>query len=71
MSNDQGLNAKFTSDSVAELLKLVIEMEEGKIYRDKAKELKPLFGDRKKQDMYVHNFLEYLKAHARNASKKV
>lgn len=64
-------DGSFTSDSVAESLKLVIEMEEGKIYRDKAKELKPLFGDRKKQDTYVHNFLEYLKAHARNASKKV
>lgn len=36
-------DGSFTSDSVAESLKLVIEMKEGKIYRDKAKELKPLF----------------------------
>ncbi|KAL6277364.1 hypothetical protein ACE6H2_020965 [Prunus campanulata] len=64
-------DGSFTSDWVAESLKLVIEMDEGKIYRDKAKELKPLFGDRKKQDMYVHNFLEYLRAHGRSASKKV
>ncbi|BFG35626.1 hypothetical protein CerSpe_219000 [Prunus speciosa] len=64
-------DGSFTSDWVAESLKLVVKMDEGKIYRDKAKELKPLFGDRKKQDTYVHNFLEYLKAHGRSASKKV
>ncbi|VVA24076.1 PREDICTED: UDP-glycosyltransferase [Prunus dulcis] len=36
-------DGSFTSNLVAESLKLVIEMKEGKIYRDKAKELKPLF----------------------------
>uniref|UniRef100_A0A2C9UX63 Uncharacterized protein n=1 Tax=Manihot esculenta TaxID=3983 RepID=A0A2C9UX63_MANES len=37
----------FCRDSVAESLRLVMVKEEGKIYREKAKEMKGLFGDRK------------------------
>ncbi|XP_048233365.1 UDP-glycosyltransferase 91A1-like [Ricinus communis] len=57
------LDGSFTSDSVAESLKLVMEKEEGKIYREKAKEMRRLFGDEDRQEMYVNNFLDYLKSH--------
>ncbi|KAJ4838782.1 hypothetical protein Tsubulata_024656 [Turnera subulata] len=57
------LDGSFTRDSVAESLKLVMVSEEGKIYRDKAKEMKPLFSDRIRQANYVDNFLSYLKTH--------
>ncbi|KAL6227627.1 hypothetical protein ACLB2K_001584 [Fragaria x ananassa] len=55
----------FTSEAVAESLRMVIEKEEGRVYRDKAKELKPLFGDRERQNVYVDKFLEYLTIHKR------
>ncbi|XP_062011108.1 UDP-glycosyltransferase 91A1-like [Rosa rugosa] len=53
----------FTSEAVAESLRMVIEKEEGRVYREKAKELKALFGDRKRQNVYVDKFLEYLTTH--------
>jgi UDP:flavonoid glycosyltransferase YjiC (YdhE family) len=58
----------FTSEAVAESLRMVIEKEEGRAYRDKAKELKQLFGDRKRQDLYVDKFLDYLTTHQRRRS---
>ncbi|XP_050205612.1 UDP-glycosyltransferase 91A1-like [Mercurialis annua] len=54
-------DGSFTGESVAESLKLVILKDEGKIYRDKAKEMRNLFGDREKQEMYINNFLDFLK----------
>ncbi|XP_059439468.1 UDP-glycosyltransferase 91A1-like [Corylus avellana] len=56
-------DGSFTRDSVAESLRLVTVEEEGKAYRDKAKEMKGLFGDRDSQDRYVNSFLGYLKTH--------
>jgi hypothetical protein len=56
-------DGSFTRDSVAESLRLVIVEEEGKAYRDKAKEMKGLFGDSDTQDRYVDSFLGYLKTH--------
>ncbi|KAL5755268.1 hypothetical protein ACOSP7_023488 [Xanthoceras sorbifolium] len=44
------VDGSFTSNAVAESLKLVLVDEEGKIYRDKAKEMRGLFGDRDRQD---------------------
>ncbi|KAK9285167.1 hypothetical protein L1049_024353 [Liquidambar formosana] len=58
-------DGSFTRDSVAESLRLVMVEEEGKIYRDKAKEMRGLFGDRDRQDRYLDNFLGYLQAHKR------
>lgn len=57
------LDGSFTRDSVAESLRLVMVSEEGKMYRDKAKEMSGLFGDRDRQDKYVDNILIYLKSH--------
>ncbi|XP_004288529.1 PREDICTED: UDP-glycosyltransferase 91A1-like [Fragaria vesca subsp. vesca] len=62
LPRDEG-DGSFTSEAVAESLRMVIEKEEGRVYRDKAKELKPLFGDRERQNMYVDKFLEYLTIH--------
>ncbi|KAL5753312.1 hypothetical protein ACOSQ2_023819 [Xanthoceras sorbifolium] len=56
------VDGSFTSNAVAESLKLVLVDEEGKIYRDKAKEMRGLFGDRDKQDRYLDNFLIYLES---------
>jgi len=56
-------DGSFTRDSVAESVRLVIVEEEGKKYREKAKEMKGLFGDREAQDRYVDSFLGYLETH--------
>ncbi|GMN34024.1 hypothetical protein TIFTF001_004456 [Ficus carica] len=56
-------DGSFTKDAVAESLKLVMLKEEGKVYRDKAKEMSLVFGDRDLQDRYVDNFLGYLETH--------
>ena len=58
-------DGSFTRDSVAKSLRLVMVEEEGKLYRDKAKEMKGLFGDRQSQDLYLESFLDYLKTHQR------
>ncbi|GMY12076.1 UDP-glycosyltransferase 91A1-like [Fagus crenata] len=58
-------DGSFTSDSVAKSLRVVVVEEEGKMYRDKAKEMKGLFGDRQSQDRYLDSFLHYLKTHPR------
>uniref|UniRef100_A0A6N2KA31 Glycosyltransferase subfamily 4-like N-terminal domain-containing protein n=1 Tax=Salix viminalis TaxID=40686 RepID=A0A6N2KA31_SALVM len=57
------LDGSFTRDSVAESLRLVMVSEEGKMYRDKAKDVSGLFGDRDRQDRYVDNVLIYLENH--------
>ncbi|KAJ6863625.1 hypothetical protein NC652_040234 [Populus alba x Populus x berolinensis] len=53
-------NGYFTRDSVAESLRLVMEKEEGKIYRDKVKEMKPLFADKDRQDKLVTMSTQFL-----------
>nr|XP_023893136.1 UDP-glycosyltransferase 91A1-like [Quercus suber]POE59972.1 udp-glycosyltransferase 91a1 [Quercus suber] len=59
-------DGSFTRDSVAKSLRLVTVEEEGKIYRDKAKEMKALFGDRTSQDRYLDSFLDYLISHSKS-----
>uniref|UniRef100_A0A6N2KUI2 Anthocyanidin 3-O-glucosyltransferase n=1 Tax=Salix viminalis TaxID=40686 RepID=A0A6N2KUI2_SALVM len=53
-------DGSFTRKSVAESLRMVIVEEEGKVYRDKAKELKGLLGDVHRQNLLVENFLDHL-----------
>lgn len=50
----------FTSDSVAESLRLVMVEEEGRIYRERIKEMKDLFVNRERQNMYIDNLLRTL-----------
>ncbi|XVF59112.1 hypothetical protein PTKIN_Ptkin07bG0249000 [Pterospermum kingtungense] len=56
-------DGSFTRTSVAESLRLVMVEEEGKIYREKAKEMKQVFGNRDIQDHYVSNLLSFLRNH--------
>lgn len=62
-------DGSFTRDSVAQTLRLVVLEEEGKVYRDKAKEMKALFADRDRQNRYVDAFLSCLQAHRDKPTK--
>ncbi|KAM7523833.1 hypothetical protein LguiA_013735 [Lonicera macranthoides] len=54
------LDGSFMSDSVDELVRFMMVVEEGRVYIDKVNEMKGVFGDSNKQDYYVNNlsFLE-------------
>ncbi|XVF15308.1 hypothetical protein REPUB_Repub09cG0140200 [Reevesia pubescens] len=52
-------DGSFTRESVAESLRLVM-VEEVEVYRDKANEMKQMFGDRERQINYVDQFLSFL-----------
>ncbi|KAK2977861.1 hypothetical protein RJ640_003912 [Escallonia rubra] len=54
-------DGSFTRDSVAESLRLVMVEEEGKVHREKVKEMRELFGDRNRQDRHVDNLLSCLR----------
>lgn len=56
-------DGSFTSGSVADSLRLVMLKDEGRIYREKLKEMKDLFVSRDRQEGYVNNLLDYLKVH--------
>ncbi|KAL7223335.1 hypothetical protein ACSBR1_024904 [Camellia fascicularis] len=47
-------------NSVAESLKLVITDDEGKVYRDKARQMRAIFGDKLRHDHYIDKFIEHL-----------
>nr|AVW82166.1 putative UDP-glucosyltransferase UGT91A10 [Barbarea vulgaris subsp. arcuata] len=53
----------FSRESVAKSLKLVMEEDEGKVYRENVKDMKKVFGDMDRQDRYVDSFLDYLVTH--------
>lgn len=53
-------DGKFSRESVAESLRLVVAEEAGKVYRDKAKGMKQIFGDRQRQERYVNQLLSFL-----------
>ncbi|KAK7346066.1 hypothetical protein VNO80_20579 [Phaseolus coccineus] len=54
-------DGSFSSDSVAESLKLVLVEEEGKIYRERIKEMKDLFVNGERQNRYIDNLIHNLK----------
>lgn len=58
-------DGSFTRQSVADALGLVVVREQGKCYRDKAKEMSRLFGDENRQVKYVDDFLTHLVSHRR------
>nr|XP_023878236.1 putative UDP-rhamnose:rhamnosyltransferase 1 [Quercus suber]XP_023878244.1 putative UDP-rhamnose:rhamnosyltransferase 1 [Quercus suber] len=58
-------DGSFTRDSIAETLTSVMKEEEGKTYRDKAKEMTTIFGDTDLQYRYVDRFIEFLERHAK------
>lgn len=53
-------DGSFTGDSVADSLRLVMIEEEGKIYREKSKEMKELLCNEAAQDRYVDSLLDYI-----------
>ncbi|XP_015890580.1 UDP-glycosyltransferase 91A1-like [Ziziphus jujuba] len=53
-------DGSFTRQGVADSLRLVVVEEEGKCYRDKAKEMSELFGDKVRQENYVDKFVDHL-----------
>ncbi|KAL6999806.1 soyasaponin III rhamnosyltransferase [Sarracenia purpurea var. burkii] len=53
-------DVSFTRNSVAESVSLVIASEKGRIYRDKAREMRSLFGDKSLHDQYIDRFVKYL-----------
>ncbi|CAK9147564.1 unnamed protein product [Ilex paraguariensis] len=59
-------DGSFTRNSVAESLRLVMAKNEGRIYREKAKELSELlFTDKNGEDRYLNQFAESLESHGR------
>ena len=58
-------DGSFTREAVAHSLRLVVMEEGGKIYRDKAKEMRGVFGDRDRQNHYVDTLVSCLKKHRR------
>ncbi|GAV82482.1 UDPGT domain-containing protein [Cephalotus follicularis] len=56
-------DGSFTSNTVAESLRLVMVNEEGRIYREKAKEMSLVVGDGVLQSLYIEKFLENLINH--------
>ncbi|EOA25746.1 hypothetical protein CARUB_v10019108mg [Capsella rubella] len=56
----------FTKEDVTKSLRLVMDEEEGKVYRENVKDMKKVFGDMEQQDRYVDSFLDYLVAHRKH-----
>ncbi|CAI9115205.1 OLC1v1016045C1 [Oldenlandia corymbosa var. corymbosa] len=54
------MDGSYTRESVAESVKLVMVKNEGKIYREKSKEIGEIFGNREIQDGYIDGLVEYL-----------
>ncbi|KAE8008428.1 hypothetical protein FH972_004942 [Carpinus fangiana] len=63
------LDGSFTAASVAQTLRLVVKDEEGKIYRDKAKEMITLFGDKDLHSKYIDKFVDFLENHHNTKGK--
>ncbi|KAL2504496.1 UDP-glycosyltransferase 91A1 [Abeliophyllum distichum] len=59
--NDE--DGSYTKNSVSDSVKLVMVENEGKKFRDKAKEMSAIFGDKKLQDGYIDNFINFLENH--------
>ncbi|CAK8541876.1 unnamed protein product [Lathyrus sativus] len=54
---------KFSRDSVAKALRLVMVEEEGKGYRSKAEEMKKIVGDKELHQKYIDEFVDYVELH--------
>ena len=53
-------DGSFSQESVADSLSLVMTREEGKIYRDKAKEMMRIFGGKEMQQKSLDELLDFL-----------
>ena len=51
---------------MAESLRLVVVKDEGKVYRDNAKEKNKLIAYQELYDRYINHFIEFLQNHCRS-----
>ncbi|CAL5373916.1 unnamed protein product [Camellia sinensis] len=59
-------DGSFTRNLVADSIRLVmVDNNEGLIYRKKARKMSALFGDKVLHDQYMDNFVEYLSKNSR------
>ncbi|KAF5195265.1 Udp-glycosyltransferase [Thalictrum thalictroides] len=58
-------DGSFTSESVAELLRMVMVEKEGEVLRSNARKMRGVFGDENVMGHYVDDFVGYLQAHKR------
>ncbi|KAM7505309.1 hypothetical protein LguiB_004213 [Lonicera macranthoides] len=56
-------DGSFTRDSVAESVRMVMLEDKGTSYREKAREMSGIFGDKDLQDRYADNLIKYLENH--------
>ncbi|KAH0714149.1 hypothetical protein KY284_007054 [Solanum tuberosum] len=56
-------NGSYTSNSVANSVKLVMMGNDGKLIREKAKEMRAIFGNKELQDKYIENLINFLENH--------
>ncbi|CAA2967817.1 UDP-rhamnose:rhamnosyltransferase 1 [Olea europaea subsp. europaea] len=56
-------DGSFTRNSVSDSIKLVMINFEGKKFRDNAKEMSGIFGDKRLHDRYIDNFINFLENH--------
>ncbi|CAI9763477.1 unnamed protein product [Fraxinus pennsylvanica] len=52
----------YTKNSVSDSIKLVMDENEGKTFRERTKEMSEVFGDKKLHDRYIQNFIQYLES---------
>ncbi|MFS8016496.1 putative soyasaponin III rhamnosyltransferase [Helianthus anomalus] len=60
MVHREDVDGSFTPESVADSLSLVMVKEDGKMYREKAKEMMSLFGNRDVQDKCLDELMHFL-----------
>ncbi|KAL2504487.1 UDP-glycosyltransferase 91A1 [Abeliophyllum distichum] len=56
--NDE--DGSYTKNSVSDSIKLIMDENEGKIFREKAKEMSAIFGDKELHGRYIENFIKFL-----------
>lgn len=57
-------DGSLTRNSMADSLRLVMVKDEGKKFRDKAKEMEKIFGDKELHQKYLDGFVEYIQEHS-------
>ncbi|KAF3447263.1 hypothetical protein FNV43_RR12443 [Rhamnella rubrinervis] len=62
------LDGSFTSESVAETVRLAVVEDSGELLREKAKEMRGLFGDGNRNDRNVDEFISFLKENKKRKS---
>ncbi|XP_016549607.2 putative UDP-rhamnose:rhamnosyltransferase 1 [Capsicum annuum] len=58
-------DGSYTGDSVAKSVKLVMVENDGKIIREKAKEMISIFGNKELHDEYIENVIKFLENHGK------